>query len=189
MIVSNSVKLDAVNEIIGTIGESPIPSLEDVYNIDAINAIRLLDKNNKIEQARGWSWNIEKDVVLNPDVDSKRIYWQDDFLFLKGSSNENYVKRGNYLYDADNKTFEFTGSITVDCVRFVDFEDMPEVMQEYIIAKTSRQFQARYLGDPALAQEAFQAEQEAWARLQEFELDRNRFNFFDNTDVTTMQDR
>ena len=34
-------ELDAVNEIIGTLGESPINSLENMSNIDAINALRI----------------------------------------------------------------------------------------------------------------------------------------------------
>ena len=49
-------ELDAVNEIIGTLGESPINSLENMSNIDAINALRILRTISRQEQARGWSF-------------------------------------------------------------------------------------------------------------------------------------
>ena len=59
-------ELDAVNEIIGTLGESPINSLENMSNIDAINALRILRTISRQEQARGWSFNIIPSLTLTP---------------------------------------------------------------------------------------------------------------------------
>lgn len=64
-------ELDAVNSIIGTIGEAPINSLEELTDVDAINALRILRNISRQEQSRGWTFNKTPHFTLNPDVDTK----------------------------------------------------------------------------------------------------------------------
>ena len=42
MIVTPSTELDAVNEILSSVGSSPVNSLEDDANVDVLNAVRIL---------------------------------------------------------------------------------------------------------------------------------------------------
>lgn len=189
MILSPVTELDAVNEIIGSIGESPVNTLENPMNVDVINAIRILNLVNRQVQSRRWSFNTIDSYVLNPDVFTHKIRWSDNFLFIKGIDRINYIKRGEYLYDATNKTSDFMSPIEVECVLLVPFEDMPEPMRQYITAKAAREFQVRYLGDQALTEEMARSEMEAWQSLQEYELELNNFNLLDNTGVQQLRRR
>ncbi len=189
MILTPVTELDAVNEIIGGIGESPVNSIENPTNVDVINAIRLLNLTNRQVQSKGWSFNIIESYTLNPDVFTKKIRWMDNFLFIRGTDGTRYVKRGDYLCDFNNQTDTFQNPVDVECILLVPFEDMPEPMKQYITAKAAREFQVRYLGDSALTEELARYEMEAWRDLQEYELELNNFNMLDMTGVQQLRRR
>lgn len=189
MILTPVTELDAVNEIIGGIGESPVNSIENPTNVDVINAIRLLNLTNRQVQSKGWSFNIIESYTLNPDVFTKKIRWMDNFLFIRGTDGTRYVKRGDYLYDFNNQTDTFENPVDVECILLVPFDDMPEPMKQYITAKAAREFQVRYLGDSALTEELARYEMEAWRDLQEYELELNNFNMLDMTGVQQLRRR
>lgn len=183
MLLTPVTELDAVNEIIGSIGESPVNSIENPMNVDVISAIRLLTLINRQFQAKGWSWNIIDSYTLNPDHFTKKIRWLNTFLYIKGVDDTRYQKRGDYVYDFTNKTDTFTTPIEVECILLVPFEDMPEAARQYITAKAAKKFQIQYLGDAALTEELARYEMEAWADLQEYELDLNKFNMLQNSGI------
>lgn len=189
MIVTPVTELEAVNEIIGAIGESPVNSIENPMNVDLINAIRMLNLENRKFQSKGWSFNTISPYTLNPDVSSNKIRWSDTFLFLKGTDGTRYIKRNDYVFDMTHQTDTFTTSIQVECILLVPFTDMPEQARQYITAKVARDFQVRYLGDGALTQELTSEELEAWKDLQEFELDLNNFNMLDNIGIQPIRRR
>jgi hypothetical protein len=182
-------ELDAVNEIISIIGESPINTLEDLKNVDAINALRILRSVSRQEQARGWSFNTIAEHTLTPDAFSGHIRWQDNYLFLKGSGGEKLIHNGDYVKDLSTNTITFKNPITCEAVLLVPFEELPDAMRTYIITKTAFKFQSRYFGDDGLAQVTSQEIQEAWMHLQEYEMDNNDYNILNNTDVTNLKQR
>ena len=80
--ISPTTELDAVNEIIGAIGEAPVNTLENIMNVDVISALRILRNNNRSFQSRGWSFNSITEYPLNPDVYSKKIKWSINAIIL-----------------------------------------------------------------------------------------------------------
>lgn len=189
MLLTPVTELDAVNEIIGAIGESPVNSIENPMNVDVINAIRILNLMNRQTQAKGWSFNIIESYTLNHDIFTKKIRWADNFLFLKGTDDTRYVKRGDYVLDFAKQSDYFDSKIEVECILLVPFEDMPEAARQYITAKAAREFQIRFLGDSALTEELARYEMEAWQNLQEYELDLNDFNMLNITGVQQLRKR
>ena len=183
MLISPNTQLDAVNVIIGSIGESPVNSIENPTNVDVINAISILNRLNRSEQSRGWSFNILKSFTLNPDYFSKKIAWSDSFLRIKGTDGTRYVKRGAYLFNFDKQTDIFPSAITVECIQLVPFDEMPEPMRQYITAEAAQDFQMRYLGDDTLAQSLAVETHKAWSALQEYEIEMNNPNMLDNPEV------
>jgi hypothetical protein len=179
MILSSNEALDAVNEMIGHIGEAPVNTLENSENTDVATAVKILERVNRQVQSRGWSFNTVEEATLNPDIYSQTIAWQDDILFIVGTDGTKYIKRGDNVYDFDNQTDVFTDPIEVEIIREVDFEYMPFPVRDYIVAKASRLFNSQTLNDPDIAQELQIEEQEAWARLQEYELELNDWTMFD----------
>jgi hypothetical protein len=189
MIITPVTELDAVNEILSAVGDSPVNSIENPKNVNVINAIRMLRLVTRKQQSRGWFFNSYSSYVLNPDVFTKKIRWQDNFLQLEGSNGETFIKRGDYLYDKDNLTDTFTGPVTVDVLLQVPFTDLPEQLRHYITAKAAKDFQTRYLGDAALAEELARDEVEAYQALIDADLEINDYNMLDNTSVMELRRR
>ena len=189
MTLTPLTELEAVNEILASIGESPVNTIENPNNVDVINCLRILRNVNRRIQSKGWTFNKIDSYTLNPDTSTHKIKWMSNLLFVIGTDNTKYTKKGDYLFDWDNQTDTFTSSITCTIIFLVDFEDMPDPMRSYITAKAARAFQTRYLGDSSLGEELLRDEQEAWAALMEYELDSNDFNMLDVSGVQTILTR
>ena len=189
MEITSYTELDAVNEIISVIGESPLNTLENIQDVDAINALRILRAVSRNEQSHGWSFNIRPEYTLTPDRYTGKIAWLETYLSLKGSNGEKLVRSGDYIKDLSTGTMTFSEPITAEAIILVPFEELPEAMRTYIIAKATYRFQSRYLGDDSLTQITLQEIQEAWRHLQEYEMDNNSDNILNNADVTTLKDR
>ncbi|WP_390153987.1 phage tail protein [Dialister sp. i34-0019-2H8] len=182
-------ELEAVNEILASIGESPVNTIENPTNVDVINCLRILRNVNRRVQSKGWTFNKIDSYTLNPDASTHRIRWLSNLLYVVGTDGTKYTKKGDYLFDWENQTTEFNNSIDCTIIFLVDFEDMPDPMRSYITAKAATTFQTRYLGDSSLGEELLRDEQEAWAALMEYELDSNDFNMLNVTGVQTILER
>lgn len=180
-------ELDAVNNIIGTIGEAPIDSIDDMTDVDAINALRILRDVSRQEQARGWSFNKSPHFTLTPNADNKKINWNDNFLYLKDNGDRKLIRYESYVKDLMNDTVVFESPLDVEIVLYVPYEYLPEQMRKYILAKACFVFQSRYFGDDMLTKVTQQEVQEAWQHLQEFEIDNNNFSMLDNTYVQELR--
>jgi hypothetical protein len=178
--LETSDELAAVNDMLSAIGESPVNTLEGDANADVANCRRILNGVNIEVQSKGWTFNIEEDATLTPDVFSKLINWLPDFLSVKSPSGATvYTNRGGYVYDRTAKTDEFTQPITVSLIRMRGFEEMPVQFRTYIVAKAARRFNIRFFGAAEIEASLQLEEQDAWQAVQEFELDYGNFNMMD----------
>jgi len=178
--LETSDELAAVNDMLSAIGESPVNTLEGDANADVANCRRILNGVNIEVQSKGWTFNIEEDATLTPDVFSKLINWLPDFLSVKATSGATvYTNRGGYVYDRTAKTDEFTGPLTVSLIRLRGFEEMPVQFRTYIVAKAARRFNIRFFGAAEIEASLQLEEQDAWQAVQEFELDYGNFNMLD----------
>lgn len=189
MTLTPLTELEAVNEILASIGESPVNTIENPTNVDVINCLRILRNVNRRVQSKGWTFNKIDSYTFNPDATTHKIRWLSNLLYVVGIDGTKYTKKGAYLFDWENQTTEFNNSIDCTIIFLVDFEDMPDPMRSYITAKAATTFQTRYLGDSSLGEELLRDEQEAWAALMEYELDSNDFNMLDVTGVQTILER
>lgn len=181
-------ELEAVNEVLSSIGDSPVNSLENLTDIDAINARKILSSENRKFQSRGWSFNQFDTYVLNPDVISKKIMWADDLLYVESlDGSTKYLKKGYYVYDQTNQTFIFPSAITLEAIIMASFEDMPVQARDYIVAKAALSFATRYLGDRELIQMLSMSERESWSYFQEYEMDNNNYNMLNNDYVSGLK--
>lgn len=178
--LETSDELAAVNDMLSAIGESPVNTLEGDANADVANCRRILNGVNIEVQSKGWTFNIEEDATLAPDVFSKLINWLPDFLSVKATSGATvYTNRGGYVYDRTAKTDEFTDPLTVSLIRMRGFEEMPVQFRTYIVAKAARRFNIRFFGAAEIEASLQLEEQDAWQAVQEFELDYGNFNMLD----------
>lgn len=184
MEISALTELDAVNNIIGTLGEAPIDTLEDLTDVDAINALRILQEVSRTEQARGWSFNLIEDFVLNPDInDNNRIPWNDKYLFVKGEEGTKLVRYGKHMKDLVRNSDYFPSPVTATVVLLTPFEELPDPMRTYIVAKAGFMFQSAYFGDEGMMKITEMQVQDAWQHLMDFEMDNNDYSMLDNEHV------
>ncbi len=178
--LETSDELAAVNDMLSAIGESPVNTLEGDANADVANCRRILNGVNIEVQSKGWTFNIEEDATLTPDVFSKLINWLPDFLSVKATSGVTvYTNRGGYVYDRTAKTDEFADPITVSLIRMRGFGEMPVQFRTYIVAKAARRFNIRFFGAAEIEASLQLEEQDAWQAVQEFELEYGNFNMLD----------
>ncbi len=175
-VLDSDDELDAVNDMLAAIGESPVSSLEGDPNADVANCRRILAKVNREIQAKGWTFNIEEGAILLPDAFSKLIEYLPDYLRMTTSGGTLYINRGGFVYDRTAKTDVFENPITVDLIRLKQLSEMPECFRSYIVAKSSRRFQTRFFGAGEIEGSLQEQEAEAWASIQEYELDFGGFN-------------
>ncbi|MBD9511919.1 hypothetical protein IB265_34790 [Ensifer sp. ENS10] len=179
-------ELDAVNEILGTIAESPINSLDAEVVIDASLAMQILKTTSAEVQTSGWWFNRLEGYELVPDV-RKEIQLPPNVLKLKasGETTSKVAQRGLRLYDLTNKTYEFETSVTVDLIQGLDFEEMPSSARVYITIRAARKYQDRYFGDDSTHSYTKQDELEALASLKNEDLEFDDPNMLEDSQFVT----
>lgn len=176
-------KLDAVNQILSGIGESPVSSLNSGLP-DAESAERFLDETSLDIQESGWQCNTDSGLTLTPDV-TGNIHLPGPTLRVDSSGPDAYrdlVERDNRLYDRDNKTFIFTRAVTVDLVQQLDFESLPYRLRKYITAKAARVYQERTEGSVALDSFLRKEEEDCKAKWLDTEADGDDLNVLTSSD-------
>lgn len=167
-------ELSAVNAILFSVGEAPIPSLDNVFT-DAEAARDLLRQRLRAVQLTGWTFNTDLNFTLTPD-NQGRIFLPQNTLKHK-FEDTNLVVRGNKLYDRTNHTYEFTAAVTaIELVTLLAFDECPEAMRLFVTIAAGRRFQDRYQGDQIL--HSFQAKDEiaTWSTLLNYEAEVAQFN-------------
>lgn len=184
----SNFELEAVNEMLSTIGESAVSTLEGEANEDVANARRILYNVNREIQSKGWTFNIEQDAVLYPDVYSKLIPYEMGILKMESTSGTiPYVNLGGYVYDRLSKTDRFDAPIIVDLIRMRTLEEMPECFQRWIVTRASRKFAIRFFGDPAINEELRRDEETARMDCNTYETDTGEYNALTGDNFITAQ--
>lgn len=162
-----SNELSAVNSMLSVIGESPVNSLDDGI-VDAVVARQILSEVSREVQAHSWHWNTDKSFTLALSFPEGFAYIPENTLMVDTVGKDagiDVVQRGNRLYDRVNHTFKFTAPLTVDIVRLLPFDQLPEQGRHYIMIRAGRIFQDRMVGSAALNGFNASDEQRSWAIL------------------------
>lgn len=183
--VTPTTTLQAVNEMLRTIGESPVTTVDSVDPLPvdveiALNALRFV---NREVQARGWHFNTEIDYPLVRDGSNFLVLPSNA---LRVDTTDEYghydvAVRGNRLYDRDEHSFTFTEDVEVNMVVVLPFEDLPEAARYYIAIRAARRFQAGAVGSQILAAFSEADEIAAHALLLDAEGDTADYNILTGT--------
>lgn len=176
MIITPSTELDAVNEILSSVGSSPVNNLEDDCNVDVLNAVSVLKAVSKEVQTRGYSFNTQTNVYLQSDAAYKRVPFRSDFLKVAAPPSQ-YVRREGWFYDVATQESEFPDGITLkELVVELPFEELPQVFRKYITTRASRIFQMRYLTSTDLDNHLQIEEAAAYADIVDYDLLEGNYN-------------
>lgn len=186
MIVTPSNELDAVNEVLSSVGASPISTLEDDLDVDSLNAQRILHGVSKEIQSRGYDFNTVNDITLMPDADSGLVPCPNSYLRFF-SEGRKLIRRSGYFFDIESQTNEFPEGLLVgELVKELDFDALPDVFRKYITVRACRIFQMRYLTSQEIDQHLMAEESSAYADIIDYDLMQGNYNIY-NDDQTISQ--
>ena len=186
--IDNDTELSAVNSILGSIGQSPVttlnftnPETEFIYNI--------LTEVSKDVQNEGWQFNLEESVTKTPA--SNKINVADSEIRVNVHSHANQAKLMDTVirYDSDNvrkvysleenKFDAFTATTyKADIVTLYLFEKIPNVFQRYITYRAAVRAATQLIANPQLVQLLQLQEVTARANCLEYEGRQGDHSFF-----------
>ena len=176
-------EIDAINQILATVGQAPVTTL-DKTNPDVAIAYDTLLQGSREVQAEGWTFNKEYDWPMSPD-DNNEIAIPDNMLQIDLHEREqNYkeydvVRRDGKLYDRIKHTNKWTsGEMKCDVVWHFDWVDLPIPIQDYITARAASFTVSRIVGDPQLLNATQQKEAYCRALALEYECNQGQYTFF-----------
>lgn len=138
--------LDAVNDIISSVGESPLAVLDNSHPLEQ-SALAVLNRINKRVQSKGYWFNTASAVDLPLDLNSK-VPVAANLLSVETTDRASgVVVRGGFLYNLIDATDVFTDPVRCNVRVLIDFEDLPETAAQYIQAEAVLQFFKNYDGD------------------------------------------
>ena len=180
---TNATKeLPAINQILSSCGQAPVTTLDQTNPDVAIAYDTLLQVSREV-QAEGWTFNKEYHYEFTPDTNDE-ILIPNNILQIKltensGNLDKDGVRRNGKLYDRHNHTYDWTDE-TVECdvVWEFDWVDLPQPIQDFIVARAATFVSQRIVGDQNQYQMLQQQEAYMRALALEYETQQGQFTFF-----------
>ena len=181
----STADLPAINEILSSVGQAPVTSLDET-NPDVAITFRTLEQVSREVQAEGWTFNTEFDVTKQTESDGSYTIPSDmlqvDLTQNPNSFDKSVVRRNGKLYDRYNHTEDLTngesGDIRLDIVYKFDWTDVPVPIQDYIIARAATIVSSKIVGDGQQYQMLQQKEMQCRALALEYECNQGDYTFF-----------
>lgn len=175
-------KLDAVNLMLASIGQSPLNVLTGTIPKDGSKAVQALDTALREVLTFGWSFNSDTEYPLSPS--SGKIDIPATAIFVDPTYGQPFVMRWDSsgtpalrLYDTDKRVFdEFENDVKVDIIWLFNFEEIPQHARMYIAMKAGRKFQTGILASALIYEFTKEQEAEAYAGFRRLELRQKDFN-------------
>jgi len=144
-----TTELQAVNKILQSVGTRSVAALSATSPVDVLLAQQILSDVTRERQLNGYHWNRIYTTTAAPDG-AGTITLDSSWLRVDTRAEDAYtdvVKVGTYLFDRMNDTAVFTSALKVTVLIERPLTEIPEDFIEWIIAESSRKFQAILQGD------------------------------------------
>lgn len=163
MILTPTTEVEAVNEMLSTIGEAPVNDIEDASSIDVAIARDTLRAVSREVQSRGWWFNEDEDHEFTLNTEGVAVTSQQILSLRPKRGGQLLTTRGGRIWSKTEKTDVFSAPPVCGVVWFFDYEDLPETARRYIAIRAGRLFQTKVLGSDALDVFTEAHENEAYA--------------------------
>lgn len=170
--------LEAINDMLLAVRESPINSLRNPLPDYAAIANIILSRVKKDVLRAGWPFNTDYDVTLTRDGNNKITLGRDvlrvEFDPVKNGHDVMPVLRGEVVFNAKAGSEAWNRDIAAkQVIKNLAWEDLPDTARRYITARATRQFVQKVLGASSVTQETIAEEMEA---RHEFLRDQKKLN-------------
>jgi hypothetical protein len=174
-------EIDAVNQMLVSIGQTPVNSITSTGILDVETAKLALDTTLREVQTRGWSFNTDYDYPLTPDGSNNVIIPTNAMWVDPTDTSKDYVIRDSggtlMFYDRGERTFTITQEVDCNIIWSFAFDELPQAARHYVAMKAARKWQAEVVGSTVLYQFTADQELEALAGLKRLESKTKRTNF------------
>lgn len=189
-----TTELEAVNVLLGAIGEAPISDLETLGNLYASQARDTLRAVSREVQTAGWWFNTSESFTFTLNAEGKVLPPQSILKLVPARGSEPLVIRGTRLINPLTLADTFSSAPTADFVTwFLAYEELPESARRYIAVRAARLFQTSVLGSDQLYVFTEKHEEEAYLIFAQEHADftyARGHNFLSgSTDVSDIWDR
>lgn len=180
-----TTELEAVNLMLAAIGESPVQTLEQSGQVDAVIAQQTLRETSLDVQSRGWRFNTDLGFPLKREAaepfaipvptNAARVEIAD------APHGMELTVRGGQLWDRVGHTARFPdlAEVKADIVWLLPFSDLPQAARRLTAVRAARIFQDRVVGDNSLHRFGAEDEKRAEAGLRKFEAKTARRTLLD----------
>ena len=178
-----SKELPAINEILASVGQAPVTTL-DQTNPDVAIAYNTLLQVSREVQAEGWTFNTEYEYEFQVDTDNEvkipNNIIQIDVSETAANIHRDVVRRNGKLYDRHKHTDKFTDTTSLKCdvIWFFDWVDLPAPIQNFITARAAATVSQRIVGDSNQFNILMQNEQYTRSLAMEYECNQADHSFF-----------
>ncbi len=173
-------ELSAVNSILGSIGQSPITTL-NYENPEVSFIYNILTEVNKDVQNEGWHFNTEYHIKTSPDANDEILMPSNVLRFdehtTTGDRTRDLVIRNGKLYDLVDHTDKFTSTLYLDMVTLYPFADLPNSFQRYITYRAAVRAATQLVSNPQLVTLLRQQEAVSRATCMEYECNQGQHNY------------
>ncbi len=174
-------ELEAVNMLLRLIGSSPVNSLETAHP-DAKNAKVTLDRVRKQTQRKSWWFNSDYNLVL--EADTKGFVAVPKQYTSVTFKEPYYIERSGRVYDKVNQTSKIGKDVeTYLCIQILDWDNLPDVVQDYCAYSAAVQFIRDELEDPSKSKELKEDAAKAFVDMKNQDLTENKYNMFNKARV------
>ena len=181
-----STELDAVNQILSSVGQAPVTTL-DLQNPEVAIVVNTLREVSRQVQLEGWTFNTERDYKLERDAVTNKIAYPFNMLAIDSNNSYhqdhyNLVRREGFVYCTYHHSDIFDEDIQADILWYFDFQQLPPAAQAYITAKAARMCATKMVGDQELNVLLQEQEQTTRAALIEHECQQGDYSMFGHPD-------
>jgi hypothetical protein len=175
--------LDAVNVLIGSLGEAAVTTIDPSPSTEVDNALLKLNEEDLALQSRGWAWNREYSwqTTLNEDgtvsLPANTLRCVNAF-YTPGVPTGDFdiVARGGQLYDRAHHTNIFTTAPYVDLILRLPWTELPQSARGVITVEACKTFQAIQQASSIVLQVSLQDLAKRWAALEQEEDETDNHN-------------
>lgn len=189
--LKQQTKVQAVNQMLAAVGESPINNLEADL-AEAQTAIDVLDDVSRELQTRGWCWNRQVNRKIKRSA-TNEVYLPGNTLSV--DIKDEYTKRpakgsrvafrNGKLYDLVNFTYEFEYDPCLDIVLGLDFDELPENARRAIVLDATARYTQIVIGVDSDTQFLTQQAIKAFIQLEQEEDLRSDYNIVTDNPLTS----
>ena len=174
-------ELEALNMLLRLIGSTPVNDIATGHP-DAANARATLSRLRKRMQKTGWWFNIDYNVIFQPDPITKEIIVPKEIVSFVGAFE--HVVRNKKLYDKVAQTYQFECDVTAHrLTRILDWDELPASMQEYCAYAAAVEFVRDELEDIQKMNDLKGSAAMALIEVKRDDLEQGQYNTFNKSRV------